>query len=707
MSESTINLEAMGNLVRVMNGAEHDLLGVKSDLAGILSGVSLDSSKPKPLQTAADWVHGQVPDLRRRLAAAQAIAASNPGLHGVVTVPESMISTIPPEQAAQYGKDAAEKIKNGEPLDPTLLQWLKDYSHDPYFAASLAKNCSPEEISAYVQNSYYARNNLSTSTPDYAAKYQRMLDDYKALVTGLGETVGTATQSESPDLKLPGDYANRWADAITDSGGPQAAVLGEVLRHGAYGEQFALTVATKVYDYERNDLPGRWADRVSGGTWQMSGADGKTMPADPLSGVMAMLGSNASASQEFFTTGGDEKVKVNGQEVQVNSRLKYLVQDRTWAGNRLSDEGDGLGKALRAATIAFRNHDETGKTSATLATQTLALIGEKTHEGTDGGFLGLGADDGWKMWTGMRDEVADIVADYVPDLYREYQDDAGAADPTGPPWCNDGTATGIGGAPYGLNFSRDHMKKILQTLGEQPENIDKVTTSAFAYNRVLMSAALRDISDPKIRWQILQGADYPPFTSAAKLGPDIVGTIINDAYEGKKSADEVAKARAEALKKFLEIASALPPLKIPATGIKTADEWITFGVDKTKGAALDQLSKGPDKSAGSVYGGRDVATQDALRRDFMNILLQNGFYDPEVIAEGQKQFPGAVNPPPDGALLRDSSGRVTGFNYQSDAYSQWVSGLHSDRNPTWGTAPGMKITDSIIGKYREQFPNIS
>lgn len=225
-----------------------------------------------------------------------------------------------------------------------------------------------------------------------------------------------------------------------------------------------------------------------------------------------------------------------GQKVQVGERLRYLLQERTWAERDHSGEGDGLGKALRAATIAFRNRDASGMTSASIASQTIALVGSKTNEGSDGGWFGIGKDDSWKMYTGMRDEIADIVADYAPDLFREYSDAQGAEDTLGPPWSLRDNPADLPGGPYGMVFNRD----------------------------------------------------------------------------------------------------------------------------------------------------------------------------PDVVAVGSKELGGkGASAPPAGALRRDSHGNVTGFDFGSDDYANWVQGTSGPGNPAWwGLAPGMQLPESVIDKYRSQFPNI-
>ncbi len=695
MGEAYIDLEAMQSLVTTMGTAATDLRGVKADLAGILGGVSLDTSPPQPLETAASWVESQVPGLRRRLAMAQAIAASTPNFKAGNAVPidESKLSTLSPTEAMKIGTEAANRINDGgeDGPDPELAKWLSEYANDPYFASALAKGSTPDEIATYLRDAGYKMGSTrSDGMYNSEEDFQSMLVDYKATVAGLSTALSTATRNESPDLALPSGYADDFADTITDDENinGEAAILGNLLKDGAWGTDFLDTVSTKVYDYERGDLAEsgrRWGDRTPDSSWYAYDANGDYLDVhDPLAGVLGALGHNAEASQNFFTQGGDETVEMHDQDLVVNSRLKYLTQDRTWAGSKNSDEGDGLGQALRAATTVFRNRLPSGETSATLASQTIALVGWKTHD-----------DDGWHMYDDMRDDVADIIADYTPDMYREYSENSGAPDDIAAGWFNSNNPADLPNGPYGMVFNRDDMKEVLKTLGENPENIDKISVAALAFNRVKVNYALGQIDDPELKWKILKGDDVPEYVNPSLVGPTVLGGILQDAYDGLDDKEKRDKAKAEAISKWLDIAGSLPVLKIPGEGLKVV--YANWGVDKLKSAALGQLAKGPSGTAESLYSSRDTSTQEALQHDTMNLLLQNGFYDESVMKAGSAEMggKGAAAPPP-GALNRDSDGNVTGFNFASDDYANWVQGTSGGGNPPWwGLAPGMDLPGRV------------
>jgi hypothetical protein len=720
MAEATIDLEAMKSLVDTMNTASTDLRGKKSDLVGILSGVSLDTAPPYPLETAATWVDGQVPGLHRRLALAQAIAASDPKFHGGgVVIDEAQLSTLSPSEAAVKAAAAAQALRDaaGKP-DPALIAEITQSQNDPYYAAAVAEAFTPEELATLVKD---ASTSFPGGTPGATARDAPGFDEwskrYKDELSALGTILGTATRNRSPDLALPADYAQKWVDQLTadvkyegdtarESNQGNALALSYLLKFGTYSTPFLDTVASKAYDYERqhDDSP-VWAPK--------SGGDGYGWPVDPLwdrnqpaskdvlANIMLGLGHNAGAAQHFFSQGGDEKVKLNGQDVEVNARLKYLLQDRTWSKDRLSDEGDGLGDALRAASTVYRNRLPSGLASATTASETVALLGSKTGEGSSGGhwyLLGGGASGGWKMPSALRSDVADILASYVPDLYREYHSSERPSD-TVPPWYQTSNSQGVEGDPFGMSLDHTNLARVIQTLGENSANIDKISTSVLAYNQYQLNHLFSGITDPQTKVNILEGKDWPPMTAAMQMGPDVLHNLFKDAYTGDDAQEQIDKANKEALNKFVDLAGSLPVVKIS----NEAGKW---AFDAMKGQVLDQLKKGPDAEASKLWTDEANKQTDALTHNFQNVMLQNGFYDPEVIKLIQERATqdGGYTAPPKDALRYDDKGNVVGFDFQSAAYDDWANGLYDkEHHPTWGTMPGGQLSEDVKQIYVTNF----
>jgi len=719
MAEATIDLEAMQSLVDTMNDAAADLRSARSDLAGILGGVSLDTSPPQPLETAATWVDGQVPGLRRRLALAQAIAASDPNFHGGgVVIDEARLSALPPSEAAIKGAAAAQALRNaaGNP-DPTLIAEIARNQDDPYYAAAFAKTLGPDELATIVKDaSASCPGGNAGAAAAGAPGFDEWSKRYRAELAALGTTLGTATRNTSPDLAVPADYAQKWVDQFTadisidgasirDSNQGDALALSYLLDYGSYSTPFLGKVAADCYDYERrNDDSPVWAPKT--------GAD-YGFPADPdwdrkgpanldvLSNIMRGLSHNPEAAQDFFTQGGEEKVEVGRHDVEVNSRLEYLLQDRTWSRDRMSDEGDGLGDALRAASTTFRNRLGSGETSAKIASQTIALLGDKTGDGAHGGhwyLMGGGASAGWKMPTALRSDVADILASYVPDLYREYHNSDRPSDEV-PPWFQTTNPQGIDGDPYGMSLDHDDLSKIIQTLGEDSADIDKISTSVLAYSQYRLDDLFANISDPQTKVDILEGKDWPPLTADMRMGPDVLHNLFLDAYTGDDRQEQIDKANKEALDKFIDLAGSLPVVNIT----NKAGSW---AFDAVKGQVLDQLKKGPDASASKLWTDEANKQTQSLTHNFQNVMLQNGFYDPEVIKliQDQATEDGGYTGPPNDALRYDDNGKVVGFDFQSTGYDNWANGHYDqDEHPNFGTMPGGELSEEVKQIYVTNF----
>jgi hypothetical protein len=719
MAEALIDLEAMQSLVDTMNSAAADLRGARSDLVATLVSVALSTSPPQPLEAAATWVDTQVPGLRRRLALAQAIAQSRPGFHGGgVKIDERDLSTVPPGEAARRGAAAAQALKGaaGSP-DPRLIAEITANQDDPYYAAAFAKALSPEELATVVKDASAGCPGGSAGAQALGAPgFEEWSKRYRAELAALGRTLGTATRSTAPDLALPADYAQQWVDQLTadirddapslrSSNAGNALALSYLLKSGTWSTPFLTKVAAGAYDYERK--------HDDGPVWAPKSTMGYGFPADPdwdrkgpenldvLSNIMRGLSHNPDAAQDFFTQGGDDTVKIDGQDVTVNARLHYLLQDRTWSRERLSDEGDGLGDALRAAATTYRNRLENGATSATIASQTIALLGDKTGDGAHGGhwyLFGGGASAGWEMPTALRSDVADILASYVPDLYREYR---GAQRPSDdiPPWFRDDNSQGVAGDPIGMSLDHAGLSKIIQTLGEDSADIGKISTAVLSYNQYQLSHLFAGIKDPATKVAILEGKDWPPLTAAMGNGPDVLTNLFKDAFTGDDAEEQIAKANKEALDKFIDLAGSLPVVKIQS-------EVGSWASDTIKDQALDQLKKGPDAGASKLWTDEANKQTDALTHNFQNVMLQNGFYDPEVIGliqAGATRDGGYTAPPPE-ALRYDNQGKVVGFDFQSTAYDDWAHGLYDPaRHPTWGTMPGGQLSEDVKQIYVTNF----
>ena len=705
MAMASINIPAMTSLASALDAADSELPYDQYGFRSILGGVDVDASPASGIGTVAAWIESQVPGIRRRLALARAIEAGKPGFQTTVQIDESKISTLDPATAQHLGAQAAQDLKdsNGN-VDQTLIDGIAQYRNDPYFAAGFAQNITPGELANVVIGASNLRDGLQYVDPSqYQQKYNDWKTKYGAPVSALGGTVATATNNTG-DLALPPDYGTQWVKAITDEtpndGGDarygQGAALSLLLRYGSYGTDFLNTVSTGVYNYERSaDESGMWHNRAwVGSTFEgvYDPGDGSSQVSDPLAGIMTGLSHNPVAAQDFFNGGGTETVKIDGHDVQVNSRLKYLIQDRTWASNIGSDNGAGLGGALEAASTYLRNNGDTGRVSAQIAGETFALIGSKTGDGKSDGFLGIGSHQGWKMWDGMRSHVANMIASYAPDLMRIAGRSDSSSDDFADGWTVASDSVFPPGGPWGAAMNRDLMAKVLGTLGEDQKNIDIVLAGVGAAGKLRMSYALQQAlnGQPNAPVDMITGDKYVDLVNGASN--ELAGTfgfVIDNGYQGDKSDQEFQKKRAEELSKALGMVLSMPTFEIPE-----GHAWTSAIIDQARDVALDKIGEGPDQNAQDTYNETASSAQDKLQHEMLNDLLANGYLDKKYYDQAGSGYV----PPPDDALKHNPDGTVTQppqFDFDSQGYQEWARAGHNLQ--PW-------LNTNVIDPFRSQFP---
>lgn len=661
MVMASIDIDAMDSLLSTMRAAGTEFQGRRTDLRNILFNESLPTGSVAPLTTAAQWCSDQVPDLTRRLALAHLVQSQAVSLGGVVEIDESMLSDLSPAEAEALAQNLAETLNSGKSLSDEQLAILIENAHDPYFAVALMNAVPPEQLAVEVERlSHQHEQDLANVFPEGDETYEdarnRVVSAYEARLEAFGVALGTASRSVDPPLRS--GYADDVVELMTRSTGNDGQVsllpvaMSVVLSYGSYGEDFATTVAEGLYEFERSDEFMTWAGVV--GTGRSFTLPGGSMRTDVMPGVMTMLSTNPDAAQAFFNGGPTTTIEVDGQELTVRERLQYLIQDRTWAPARGSDDGLGLGSALESATTHYRNRDETGALSAQLATQVFGLIAAKTGEGADGGFLGFGADNGWEMWHGMRESVARMLADYSADLFRTVGDN-GEGDMFGPPGHSEGVGDFPPGMPFGALLTQETVNQLMFTLGQDPDQVEIVTTGwALAYS--IYTAYQLDLAieaNPDFLEEYAQGLGRDRWHNRIGQGASVLAVLMNAAYEGDGEDSARAVERAAAMERALSMVLAIPPLK-PGEAI---GDWSKFAYDQAKREALQAIGR---SGSGELDTDElnEIRSQgaDAAQQVVLDQLLAVGYFDP---------------PPPDRIVTVDDSGTPV-FDTDSQEYHQWI-----------------------------------
>jgi hypothetical protein len=504
----------------------------------------------------------------------------------------------------------------------------------------------------------------------------------------MSTTLGTATRATG-DLALPSGYAQGWVEQITaEVSGAQfpdgtgqvdhANALGLLLGSGGdFSLAFLGTVSEGVYDYERSfqtDHRGAvWAPRSGDPSTRFVVYDAQgQIFRDPMAGIMSALGKNPAAAQNFFSGGESVTVTIDGVDRQVSDRLKYLVQDRTWAVD--ATNGASLGSALEAATTKLRNQNGTGRTSAEIAAQTFALIGERTQ-------------DGWKMWDGLRPSVATMLASYGADVYRGRI--IGSDDLGGQGWSMLGSGSLFDDdMPYGATVDTKLLERIVGTLGEDQADFTLFLAGMFQASNLAMDTGLKramvNLTETNAGTQFLKGVPLQDASASITNSATVIGWALNAGYGGDKTDEEAQKKRMETIADALSLVSGLP--FVPE--IKPA--WLKWGVDQAKDQTVDAIKDSAPTDSGATYDALDSRAKNSLRDDVANLLLRNGYLSAEAIAgaesaTGFKPYPpGAVTTSPDG---------VQTFNTDSKEYKDWMA-----KSPLTSA-----LATQVVGVYRDQW----
>jgi len=540
----------------------------------------------------------------------------------------------------------------------------------------------------------------------------RINSDYESRIAALGLLLGTASRSGCPTLRV--GYADDVVEVFTNSKDQRLpSALSLVLSYGTYDTGFATTIADRVYEYERSGGFSGWGGAYSAYVVVPGGAH----RTDVMSGVMAMLGNSPDAAQQFFTTGGMVTVTVGDQQVEVSEKMQYLLTERSWDtywSGSISDAGDGLGKALEAATTTYRNQDTTGQTSAELTTQLYVLVGERTIQ-----------PDDWEMPTGMRDEMAEIVSSYMVDLFTA-QDNPSVGDFTGGLSRTDESR--FPGFPPGAKFTKEQMDAILQTVGKDPDNMVILGAGWALANQAYLGHQFEvDYATPNARANALNGISDGFLMADIQMGAEVLDRLMDQAFEGNESDKAKEGARKEMEKLILDLAASLPILglgklvglgagmeagevaieagqnaaevsKAAAEASKAAEDatnkWASWAFDQGKKYALDLAHEYIDGSGSAEAKEKVLAGfSNDMGTNAVNMAIQamysSGFWDDDTIARANELngSTGVMTAPPPEAFV-DGKLDVT-----SGAYKEWKRD-HS------GT--GASVQTNVSAVYRDR-----
>lgn len=505
---------------------------------------------------------------------------------------------------------------------------LGAYKKDAEFTKELFTNVSPDEWADAIKH----ENDEAFSNGKIDEADRKV---YSEFLRAGGSALATYTQGH-PD---PKGLAGEWFKAITEGDDENASALTLMIKKGgedggAFQTDFMYNLTDDVYNWERNhDGDPVWGPKSAGlldpdaevgsaargrgaYVWTSGHAD------DGMANLLGGLNHSPEAAQRFFA---DDTLD-NGDS---DDRLKYFMLDRTFASDNGSDEGDGLGLALEAATVGGKSIDP--ELSATIASEVMQTIAD--NSGKDDGWF----EDGWHTWPEMNDSLGAIASGYSNDVYDLLS----------------------GEVPNGkdeLRISEDDFKVVLGELGrgEDKTGAEMVGAAMVAEGNDRIDGAIQDYlkkhpgADIQEVNREIGGLLSGHNTRTGEVLAETVGSSVLVDLEG----EEEAAAKAEFMQKAISIGSGF----IPGAG-DVIGESLQGATKHVVGSAIDTAtSEGVDALKNAVAAGdppssawiakQDNAGELLMERSAMNTYLRNGLL-PDYLNNSA-----AVVNTPDGPVFR-------------------------------------------------------
>ncbi|KAA1419976.1 hypothetical protein FE697_018975 [Mumia zhuanghuii] len=556
------------------------------------------------------------------------------------TLDAALIALFSPEVKELVAEDVAQAIKDKE-IDRATVDALTYLKNDPAFAEKLYTTVSPNEMSEAIAHINWDLFGVGDDRdgdvfPGSAKDKLALYDDF---MNAAGVTLATYSKTVSDPVELADD----WFRAITDDDNPtNAAALTLLLREGGeaggeYDPDFISKLTDQVLDWERDQdgavwgplaqANGQWIrdpDRVTINEWTLNnGYEDETqysfsggLATDGLANLLGAMGSSPEGAQKFFTDYPDDPDEPN--------RLEYLMLHRTFSDSVQSDEGDGLGEALQAATIGGadgKNGTWTSDRADALAEDLFTLIAKNSgtedmdNLGTDkaGGKPDGDADGSWHVWRDMTDSLGAIGAGYGDDIYFAVSDRV-----------EEDGATRLG-------LSEEQWKIVVGEIGHTEDKTGVETLLAGVAN----SGIRHEVGDLVSGWKgdrddlSLFAFDRDPNAPTLDL-PDVggvLGELVDSSVAVQRDEEMTAEVRRAYVSKAFEFGTSFLPGAGSVLG-ETANEALKTTFDFAKGEAISRMQaaidEAPPSSADQYVSDSRTNLNDSLRYALANEMLQQG-----------------------------------------------------------------------------------
>ncbi len=625
------------------------------------------------------WADDQVTPMQNRLDLARAIAvatitgfpATGPVQFGhVVTIDDHIITNLDDLLAAvKNGSTTDEQwqqilnLGNIDQVDPQIEGDQERYNREDairqWFAVHFYNNLTAEQAAGLITQlenqlpedfatnpGYWADQNTDTTTAG---------DVYASKIEALGNLLGAATRSHHPPLD--NSFKDQTIDLMTDPTTPLDTIIGisMLLEHGHYTPDFANDIANAVVDYEddHGGYPEPWYKHDPSGGLVTPTAGFRN---DPMVGVLGMFADSPDAAQQFFAPPpanqcpeGWPPVEANGQLIHINPTLAYLL-NRNWGDDDFaglavggSDHGAALGQALAAATTHYRNDDTTGMTSAAIATQLFAAIGDEL---TNPGQL---TKQGWDMPDGMGSGLADILANYMPDIMR-VAPEGHTSDDFSTGLVSDGQALGFPpDMPPGALLDKHHLEHIIQALGQGTNAVEDMQTVAQGWGAADSYIANHYLDTP--------GLVETSWDNQAGYNSRTLKFITDNAISGINDAAARDQLSSSIFSFGLSAAGQIPQVKPFTT---------TAGLAHTFWSDIISQATDPGNPAAEILTAQTSMINTAAA-NWLQALANHGYLPPEAIKAGEEL----------GVITTDKNGNYVIHSTDYDTFEAWTTGPYN------------------------------
>ncbi|MEW2221939.1 hypothetical protein AB0939_22065 [Streptomyces sp. NPDC006990] len=522
------------------------------------------------------------------------------------------------KEAARLGEKELELAAHGKELSTPDLQRLRDLTKynakDAEFATGFYRELGPKKaLQLHGQLGIDASTDGGDTRRALSRTIQNSMDTGLALATrkdGDGPRLDSTWVTElkkagKEPILLHDPQSNEWGkNSMPQQKVLGYQVLGNMLRHGKYGNDFLTSVGNDMVETERKNEfgPRGWPNPHNARSDAVLNLDPNGGAGfDPMAGLMTGLSHAPGAATEFFNAyTGDEdghpKRMDNFDYFFGDKAAKDPQEPRHWPHDGDDDDGtfgkDALGGALEAATTGRPAGDEGppekhGEEEAALFHRAVRRLGDRHNAPLvqHGGDL-----------EPLQSHMGNMAADYMRDVQR-----------------------GIDRVPKGLiaeqgadadlgSIESAALKRFLQNASQSPDGYAAITHSSHAVS----AEALRNaMGDPPEGFSTSDAA-----IKGAKPGALVAALAAEGRADGIEAAEDkvgAAERYNESLDKKQELVAQVMDMGLGRLAYGSEAAGQVAGV--VQEAVFDHYRKDPEEIAREVQGQREDFLSGERKRE--------------------------------------------------------------------------------------------